>query len=149
MARTGIPKADVLVIEPEALSCQYVIKALQHLDIHPHVKTEFPESQEQEPDSLVNLIILGLDLDKANNLLLIAQAHKHYPDAVTMGICPRIAPAERVALLNSGLDFIIEKPFFVEECVSAVQAILRRLVTHESPQTLRPQSQNNNFDEKQ
>jgi len=43
-----------------------------------------------------------------------------------MGICPRVTYAERCALFDAGLDFLLEKPFFVDECVSAIRAVLRR-----------------------
>jgi len=123
MERTAIPQPEVLVIEPEALSRQYVVQALQQLELHPHVTNAFAPT----PDSGVHLVILGLNVDPVESLLRLEQAQKHCPMAWVMGVSPRIAPTDRIALLNAGLDFIIEKPFFVEECVSAVQAIFRRL----------------------
>lgn len=127
MVRHNIFKPEVLLIEPEALSCQYVVQALQSLDLHLRVEISTQEVQEQEPSTSVHLVILGLDIHMKENLLQLDQIRQHCPGAVIMGICPRMMPTERIALLNAGLDFIIEKPFFAEECASAVQAVLRRL----------------------
>lgn len=146
MARTEKPQSEVLVIEPEPLSRQYVVQALQNLALLLHVKTSFSEIQGQRSSTGTRLVILGLDVDAGDNLSRLEQAQKHCPGAVIMGICPRVEPAARIALLDAGLDFIIEKPFFVEECVSAVQAILRRLEQHQT-YLLKPASEVGDLDE--
>ena len=126
MGQAATPAPDVLVFEPDVLSCQYAVQALQHLGLTLQVSTALAQAAAPSQDGGPRLVMLGLDMDSADNLTRLEQARKRCPGAVIMGVCPRMASAERCELLNAGLDFILEKPFFVDECESAVRAILRR-----------------------
>lgn len=122
-------QANVLVLEPEDLSRQYLVLALQRLGLAPKVAHTVEASPDLRPGAGFHLVILGLDTDVADNLARIRQVRQHHPAAVLMGVCPRMASADRCTLLDVGLDFVLEKPFFTEECLSAVQAVFRRIPT--------------------
>lgn len=123
MTGSEAPELNVLVMEPEALSSHYVVQALELIHLHAHVGDVFSRNEDQD----FHLAILGFDKDPVENFSRLDQIRKYCPGAIVMGICPRISSADRIALLNAGVDFIVEKPFFVEECASAIQAVLRRL----------------------
>ena len=125
MARIESFRPNVLLLEPEVLSRQYVVQALQQLAVNLRVLATLSDADALTHD--LHLIILGMDVDPADNLMRIAQARKHCPGAVVMGVCPRMTSSDRCVLLNAGLDFVLEKPFFTEECLSVIKAILRRL----------------------
>jgi DNA-binding response OmpR family regulator len=118
--------ARVLVLEPEALSSRHLVQALDSLDLPMQVVQASADAHELWPDDQVHLLMLGLGHDGPENLQQLRQVQEKYPNAVIMGVCPRVSYTDRCALLDAGLDFILEKPFFVDECVSCVRAILRR-----------------------
>ena len=126
MGQAAALAPDVLVLEPDALSCRYAVQALQQLGLQLQVSAGFAQGAASWQDCSPRLVVLGLDMDPADNLARLEQVRRLCPGAVIMGVCPRMASAERCELLNAGLDFILEKPFFVDECESAVRAILRR-----------------------
>lgn len=130
MTAKQVPEVNILVMEPEALSSQYAIQAAQRLHLEPHVITALSMNDAQALRNRFHLVILGFDRDQVENFARLDQARKNWSSAVIMGICPRITSTDRIALLNAGVDFLIEKPFFVEECASAIQAVLRRLEPH-------------------
>ena len=127
MSGIETPELNVLVMEPEVLSSQYVVQALQLIQLRAHVRNVISETEVHEWDKHFHLAILGFDKDPVENFSRLDQIRKYCPGAVIMGICPRISSTDRTTLLNAGVDFIVEKPFFVEECASAIQAVLRRL----------------------
>lgn len=126
-------QAKVLVIEPEALSRQYLAQALGQLGLSFDARTDDSSLSVGSASGQVHLVIVGLDLDAQENLRRIGRVRQHCRPAALIGVCPHMLPADRIVLLDAGVDFIIEKPFFPEECVSAVQAVLRRLQTVQSP----------------
>ena len=130
MTGSETPDLNVLVMEPEALSSHYVVQALELIHLHAHIGNVFSTNDDQELHKQFHLAILGFDKDPVENFFRLDQIRKYCPSAVVMGICPRISSTDRIALLNAGVDFIVEKPFFVEECASAISAVLRRLAPH-------------------
>jgi DNA-binding response OmpR family regulator len=117
--------ARVLVLEPEALCARHLVQALQALHLPMQVTQASTDDLAWPPNRLVHLVMLGLGHDGPDNLQQLRQVQEKYPRAVIMGVCPRVSYTERCALLDAGLDFILEKPFFVDECVSSLRALLR------------------------
>lgn len=120
-------RPQILLLEPENLSHRCVLQALQTQDWGADVvDASAAECSSAAVDGHVLLVLLGLGQDQAESRSRLKSIQRAYPEAVVMGICPRMSYAERCALFDAGLDFLLEKPFFVEECTSAIRAVLRR-----------------------
>lgn len=126
MASLLSPRPLILVLEPEVLSKHGVMQALQTQDWGADVVDVSQIPGPLQTDALVAMVVLGFSEDMADNRSRLRRTQQQYPGTVVMGICPRVSYAERCALLDAGVGFLLEKPFFVGECVSAIRAVLRR-----------------------
>jgi len=125
MAQSQASRPLILVLEPESLSSRCVMQALQTQDWGADVLDASAQDFLQ-PCGDVELVVLGFGQDLADNQMRLQHTRQQCPQAVILGICPRVTYAERCALFDAGVDFLLEKPFFVDECVSVIRAVLRR-----------------------
>lgn len=116
----------VLLLEPEAISHKHIVQSLQQLGLGQFLSDDLEQGMADSLSSHVHLVILGLGYGMEENEFQLGQIRAQFPRSLIMGICPRVSSSERTRLLNEGLDFIMEKPFFVEELMSAIRAVLRR-----------------------
>jgi len=116
----------VLLLEPETISHKHIVQSLQQLGLGEFLADDMSQALADALHSQMHMVILGLGYDMEGNKHLLEKIRHQFSTSLIMGICPRVSSSDRTLLLNCGLDFIMEKPFFMEELMSAIRAILRR-----------------------
>ena len=119
-------KSHVLVVEPDWSVCMNVIQALHHLGHIAIVESTETAFQDASRPMEIDLVMLGLGHDNAENMRRLAHARQQFQGSTIASLCPHMRSRDRCDLLNAGLDFILEKPMSVDECASTIRAILRR-----------------------
>lgn len=116
----------VLLVEPDTISHKNVVRSLHELGLEALYSDDLSQGRVDSLSSQVHLVILGLGYSFEENKHQLRKFRTEFSSALIIGLSPRVSSSERTVLLNDGVDFIMEKPFFVEEFISALRAILRR-----------------------
>lgn len=116
----------VFLFESDTISHKNVVRSLRELGLEALYSDNLCQGRVDSLNSPVHLVILGLGNSFEENKHQLAKFRTEFSRSLIIGLSPRVSSSERTFLLNEGLDFIMEKPFFVEELISALRAILRR-----------------------
>lgn len=117
----------ILVAEDEKKIASFVRKALEEQGYTVDVATDGDRAYELATSQSFDLIVLDIMLPGRDGLSILRQLRERHNTVPVIVLTARSALDERLEGLNLGADDYLTKPFFMEELVARVQALLRRV----------------------
>ena len=117
----------ILVAEDEKKIAGFVRKALVEQGYTVDVATDGDRAYELATSQSFDLIVLDIMLPGRDGLSILRQLRERHNTVPVIVLTARSALDERLEGLNLGADDYLTKPFFMEELVARVQALLRRV----------------------
>jgi DNA-binding response OmpR family regulator len=123
----------VLVIEDEQKINRTVCQALREEAYAVDAAFDGEEGEELAMVNSYDLIVLDLMLPKKNGVILCRGLREQDVTTPILMLTARDTVEDRVQGLDSGADDYLVKPFFMDELLARVRALLRRDTTVKSP----------------
>jgi two-component system, OmpR family, response regulator len=117
----------ILVAEDEKKIGGFVRKALEEQGYGVDLATDGDRAFELATTQSYDAIVLDIMLPGRDGLSILRQLRERHNTVPVIVLTARSALDERLEGLNLGADDYLTKPFFVEELVARVQALLRRV----------------------
>lgn len=117
----------ILVAEDEKKIASFVRKALEEQGYTVDVATDGDRAYELATSQSFDLVVLDIMLPGRDGLSILRQLRERHNTVPVIVLTARSALDERLEGLNLGADDYLTKPFFMEELVARVQALLRRV----------------------
>lgn len=115
----------ILIVEDEERLANVMRSALATDGHHADVVLDAAGARERLAGSDVEMVLLDLMLPDGSGEELLAGLRHRRPDLPVLVVTAKDAVGDRVALLRSGADDYLVKPFSVEELLARVAARLR------------------------
>ncbi|MEN6301577.1 MAG: response regulator transcription factor [Armatimonadia bacterium] len=117
----------ILVAEDERKIAGFVRKALVEQGYTVDLATDGDRAYELATSQSFDLIVLDIMLPGRDGLSILRRLREQHNTVPVILLTARSALDERLEGLNLGADDYLTKPFFMEELVARVQALLRRV----------------------
>lgn len=117
----------ILVAEDERKIAGFVRKALVEQGYTVDLATDGDRAYELATSQSFDLIVLDIMLPGRDGLSILRRLREQHNTVPMILLTARSALDERLEGLNLGADDYLTKPFFMEELVARVQALLRRV----------------------
>lgn len=117
----------ILVAEDEKKIAGFVRKALVEQGYTVDLATDGDRAYELATSQSFDLMVLDIMLPGRDGLSILRQLRERHNTVPVIVLTARSALDERLEGLNLGADDYLTKPFFMEELVARVQALLRRV----------------------
>ncbi len=116
----------VLVVEDEKKIASFVRKGLEEQGFVVDVCHDGDEGLHQASESLYDAIVLDIMLPGRDGLSVVRQLREGGSKVPVILLTARSSLNERVEGLNYGADDYLTKPFFIDELVARLHALIRR-----------------------
>lgn len=116
----------VLVVEDETRIAQFIAMGLHEQGWTVDVQHRGDEAFEMLQASVYDMVILDIMLPGRDGLSILRQLRERGNPVPVILLTARNTLDERIEGLHLGADDYITKPFYVEELVARMQAVLRR-----------------------
>lgn len=116
----------VLVIEDEPELGQLIVSNLAKAGFVADLMTGVEDGQSAISVTRFDAIILDLGLPDGDGMDVLKDLRVRHNATPVLILTARDAPSARVAGLDAGADDYLVKPFFVDELVARIKALLRR-----------------------
>jgi DNA-binding response OmpR family regulator len=116
----------ILVAEDEKKIAGFVRKALEEQGYSVDVAGDGDEAYAFATTQSYDLLVLDIMLPGRDGLSVLRSLREQHNTVPVIVLTARSALEERLEGLNLGADDYLTKPFFVEELIARVQALLRR-----------------------
>jgi DNA-binding response OmpR family regulator len=123
----------ILVVEDEHKINRTICQALREEAYAVDAAFDGEEGEELALVNTYDLIVLDLMLPKKSGLLLCKGLREQGITTPILVLTARDSLEDRVEGLDSGADDYVVKPFFMDELLARVRALLRRDTTSKSP----------------
>jgi two-component system, OmpR family, response regulator len=117
----------ILVAEDEKKIAGFIRKALEEQGYEVELASNGDLAYEWVTSRSYDVIVLDIMLPGRDGLSILRQLRERHNTVPVIMLTARSALNERLEGLNLGADDYITKPFFMEELVARVQAMLRRV----------------------
>jgi DNA-binding response OmpR family regulator len=117
----------ILVAEDEKKIAGFIRKALQEQGYTVDLAVDGTRAYELATSQSYDVIVLDIMLPGRDGLSILRQLRERHNTVPIIVLTARSELDERLEGLNLGADDYITKPFFMEELIARVQAILRRV----------------------
>jgi DNA-binding response OmpR family regulator len=117
----------ILVAEDEKKIAGFIRKALQEQGYTVDLAVDGTRAYELATSQSYDVIVLDIMLPGRDGLSILRQLRERHNTVPIIVLTARSELDERLEGLNLGADDYITKPFFMEELIVRVQAILRRV----------------------
>lgn len=121
----------VLVVEDETRIAQFIALGLREQGWTVDVEHRGDEAYELLQDNIYDVVILDIMLPGRDGLSILRSLREKSNPVPVILLTARNTLTERVDGLQLGADDYITKPFYVEELVARIQAVIRRSSGHE------------------
>ena len=116
----------ILVAEDEKKIAGFIRKALEEQGYSVDSAADGDRAYELATSQSYDVIVLDIMLPGRDGLSILRQLRERHNTVPVIVLTARAELNERLEGLNLGADDYITKPFFMEELVARVQAVLRR-----------------------
>ena len=116
----------VLLVEDETRISDFVKKGLGEAGFDVTVSGNGDEGYELAMHQPFDVIVLDIMLPGRDGLSILRQLRERRKTVPVVLLTARSALDERIEGLNTGADDYLTKPFYVEELIARVQAVMRR-----------------------
>lgn len=116
----------ILVVEDETRIAQFIAMGLREQGWTVDVENRGDEAYERICLSPYDVVVLDIMLPGRDGISILRQLRKEKYQVPVILVTARNTLDERVEGLQLGADDYLTKPFFVEELVARIQAVLRR-----------------------
>ena len=117
----------ILVAEDERKIASFVRKALEEQGYGVDLARDGDQAYAFATTQSYDLIVLDIMLPGRDGLSILRNLRERHNTVPVILLTARSALGERLEGLNLGADDYLTKPFFVEELIARVQAMLRRV----------------------
>ena len=117
----------ILVAEGDAALADTLQQRLLQEQFAVHVVADGKEAERLAADEAYDLILLDLDLPRADGLEMVRQIRSRKPDLPMVIVADAKQVEERVRALDAGADDYLAKPFAFAELAARIRAVLRRV----------------------
>ena len=117
----------ILVAEDEKKIAGFVRKALEEQGYTVDLARDGDEAYELVTTQGYDLVLLDIMMPGRDGLSILRNLREKHNTVPVIVLTARSALDERLEGLNLGADDYLTKPFFVEELIARVQALLRRV----------------------
>ncbi len=121
----------VLVVEDETRIAQFIEMGLREQGWMVDVQHRGDEAMTALESRVYDLVILDIMLPGRDGLSILRQLRENANPVPVILLTARNTLNERVEGLQVGADDYITKPFYVEELIARIQAVIRRSSGHE------------------
>lgn len=134
MSPTALPK--ILLVEDELKIAELVIQSLEKAGYQIEHAVDGVTGLKHVFKDRYDLVLLDIMLPKLNGLELLQQIRQDGQGTPVIMLSAKADLYDRLAGFEFGADDYISKPFFIEELVAKIKAILGRRQATVPPQTL-------------
>lgn len=120
------PAMKILVVEDEKQIANFVKKGLTEQGFLVETSDHGDDAMERMLDQPYDAIVLDIMLPGRDGLSILRQFRKKGHATPVILLTARSELDERIEGLNTGADDYLTKPFYVEELVARLHAVLRR-----------------------
>lgn len=114
----------VLIIDSDLSICEEIKSNLQNEFINIYYTQFIDDAMEEMKKKFYTLIILNSCLSK-EEIVIIEQIRKKYSMPILV-LSETTRTADKVAVLKSGADDFLNKPYDLDECLARARALMRR-----------------------
>jgi two-component system, OmpR family, response regulator len=132
--RSSFPVMKVLVIEDEKKIASFVRKGLEAQGFVVEVSHHGDEGYTLATTRSYDVLVLDIMLPGRDGLSILRNLRERKMDVPVILLTARSELNERLEGLNLGADDYLPKPFYIEELIARVQAVVRRAAG--SPQSI-------------
>lgn len=115
----------VLIIDSDLSICEEIKSNLQNEFINIYYTQFIDDAMEEMKKKFYTLIILNSCLSKEEEIVIIEQIRKKYSMPILV-LSETTRTADKVAVLKSGADDFLNKPYDLDECLARARALMRR-----------------------
>lgn len=116
----------VLLVEDETRISDFVKKGLAEAGFDVTVSNHGDEGYELAANQVFDVIVLDIMLPGRDGLSILRQLREKRKAVPVILLTARTTLDERIEGLNLGADDYLTKPFYVEELIARIQAVMRR-----------------------
>jgi DNA-binding response OmpR family regulator len=116
----------LLVVEDDNAIRGFLVRGLAEEGFAVDEATDGEQGRLKAADPAYDLIVLDLNLPKADGLAILRDLREHGLPTPVLVLTARDTVADRVAGLEQGADDYLVKPFAFEELLARIRALLRR-----------------------
>jgi two-component system, OmpR family, response regulator len=117
---------NVLIVEDEARVAGFVKKGLEEQGFAVEVSDHGDEAYERLRTRSYDVVLLDIMLPGRDGLSILANLRAQRQNVPVILLTARSELDERVQGLNLGADDYVTKPFFLEELIARIHAVVRR-----------------------
>lgn len=117
---------NVLVVEDEKQVARFIQKGLEEQGFHVDVSHDGHEAYALAKARQFDVIVLDIMLPGRDGLSILTSLRRQKNTVPVILLTARSEMEERVEGLDLGADDYLTKPFYVEELVSRIHAVIRR-----------------------
>ncbi|MCE5228056.1 response regulator transcription factor [bacterium] len=124
----------ILVVEDETRIAQFIEMGLREQGWQVDVQHRGDEAMAALQNRVYDLAILDIMLPGRDGLSILRQLREQANHVPVILLTARTTLNERIEGLQLGADDYVTKPFYVEELIARIQAVMRRSSGHEQSQ---------------
>lgn len=119
---------NILIVEDDPRVSSFLKENLSRDLYRVNVISSFPELQRFLAQTIIkpDLFILDRLIDEHDTKSVLPEIKRSFPDSLIMFVSALNSPSEKAALLETGADDYLGKPFSLIELQARVKALLRR-----------------------
>lgn len=117
---------NVLVVEDEKQLAGFIRKGLEEQGFSVDLCHDGDEGHALAMERAYDVLVLDIMLPGRDGLSILSSLRRHRRSIPVILLTARSALNERLEGLNLGADDYLTKPFYVEELIARIQALLRR-----------------------